>query len=549
MDIKEFLDFIDFDEALTEDIMRLSARAMLMETTNNKDKIALELKSKSSRLELSWTEAIMPFSQWLKGKAVDGKDILDNKNATRLFSAAGDLDYGLTFERKIAHHTLTQSEENILNNKDSNGVKVVFDLYSMITNDFRYNYCPPGKKACIIDTLDELNLHTYSADAAEREEAYRARFEQFDTNIEKLFVSYQAIVKNWVYESKLRGYATPISMRNVANHLSDNAINTLLSVCSNNTAIFQRFFKWKANALGFETLRRVDFMAPLSTKPQTIELEPAISEVLQTFSEFSPQFSKHAKKIIDDNHVDLLPKKGKRSGAFCLSVGPSIDPYVMTNFAGRMQDKFTIAHELGHGVHFIYSSNHRVSAQHANLPLSETASTLAEMIVFEKTIANITDKQVKKQLLADKLMDSYSSIMRQNYFTKFEIAAHNASQAEFSIDILNQLWMENLAEQFGDSVEVNDMFKVEWSYVPHLFDRPFYCYAYSFGELLSMALYARYKSEGESFVGKIEKILEAGGSKDPAEILGEVGIDMEDTNFWQGSFELIENWMKQLESL
>lgn len=544
-----FLDFIDFDEAVGEDILRLDGRVMLMESADTKDKKALELKSKITQVELAWTEATLPISQWLKGKEIEGKVTLDDANAKRLFAAAGDLEYSLNFGRKLAQYVLPQTEEQIITNKDTNGVDVVFDLYSMITSDFRYNFCPPGKKACIIDTLDELNLHTYSHDPAVRKEAFRARFEQFDGNIEKLFVCYQAIVKNWVYTAKLRGYSSPISMRNVANHLSDSAIDTLLSVCGKNTATFQKFFKWKAQQLGKTQLDRVDFYAPLDAKAQTIELEPSVDEVLQNFTDFSPAFAQHAAKIITSQHVDFLPKANKRSGAFCLSMGSKIIPYVMTNFAGRMQDKFTLAHELGHGVHFMYAANHRTGAMHANLPLMETASTFGEMIVFEKTLQATTDPLVKKQLLADKLMDSYATIMRQNYFTKFEIAAHAASETDFSIDILNTLWLENLAEQFGDSVKIDDMFKVEWSYIPHIFDRPFYCYAYSFGELLSMALYARYKEDGESFVSKIEQILAAGGSKSPTEILANVDIDMEDSNFWQGSFSIVEGWMEQLESL
>lgn len=549
MSIDDFLVFIDFDEALTDDVMRLSGRVMLMESTNGKDKIALQLKSKISQLELTWSEATLPISQWLKGKKVEANETLDDSNANRLFAAAGDLEYGLNFGRKIAAHLLTQKEELIITNKDSNGVNVVYDLYSMITTDFKYTFCPPGKKACVIDTLDELNLYTFSADEAERVEAFRARFEQFEGNIEKLFVSYQAIVKNWVYVAKLRGYKSPITMRNVANHLSDKSIEVLLDVCSNNTATFQRFFKWKANQLGKSKLSRTDFMAPLGNSVQEIELQPAVDEVLQNFKEFSPTFSDNAAKIISASHVDYLPRADKRSGAFCLSLGANITPYVMTNFSGRMQDKFTIAHELGHGVHFLYASDHRSGAMHTNLPLSETASTFGEMIVFEKTLETTQDNEVKKQLLAEKMTDSYSTVMRQNYFTKFEIAAHAASETNFSIDVLNQLWLDNLSEQFGDSVEVDDMFKVEWSYIPHLFDRPFYCYAYSFGELLSMALYARYKSEGESFVTKIEQILKDGGSKSPADILASVGIDMEDPEFWQGSFGIVENWIEQLEML
>lgn len=549
MSTELFKEFLVFDESIDEDMIRLGGRVMLMESADIKDKQAMAFKTKLKNLDLELSSATIALSQWLKGNEVEGKQRLDDDNTKRLFAVAGDLEYGLQFGRKAAGYSLPQKEELIIRNKDSNGVGVVNDLYNMTTSDFRFQFCPPGKKVCTIDTIDELNRYTYSADPAEREEAFRARFEQYEKNIEKLFVAYQAIVKNWVYECKLRGYASPISMRNVDNHLNDKSIETLLGVCKKNTEVFQRLFRWKAKQLGQAKLRRVDFYAPLNTEAQTIELEPSIQQVLQNFREFSPQFSDYAKLIIDKNHVDFLPRPNKRSGAFCMSIGPKIAPYVMTNFAGRMTDKFTIAHELGHGVHMLYASGHSIGAMHANLPLMETASTFGEMVVFEKTLLATTDNQVKKQLLAEKLFDSYATIMRQNYFTKFEIDAHAASEKEFSIEVLNELWLDNLAEQFGDSVEIDEMFQYEWAYIPHIFSTPFYCYAYSFGELLSMALYKRYKDEGDSFVGKIEQILAAGGSQDPAEVLGSVGIDMEDPEFWQGSFAIVEDWLKQLEEL
>jgi oligoendopeptidase F len=183
------------------------------------------------------------------------------------------------------------------------------------------------------------------------------------------------------------------------------------------------------------------------------------------------------------------------------------------------------------------------------LPLAETASTLGEMMLFEKILSETKDANTKKQLLSDKLADSYATVCRQNFIVKFEIAAHEAIQKGIEESELSQMWLDNLKEQFGDSVEIDDMFRYEWSYIPHIIHSPFYCYAYNFGELLSMALYAKYKQEGESFVPKIEAILAAGGSQDPKQVLANVGIDMGSADFWQGSFELIKAWQKELETL
>jgi oligoendopeptidase F len=232
-----------------------------------------------------------------------------------------------------------------------------------------------------------------------------------------------------------------------------------------------------------------------------------------------------------------------------MTITPTITPYVLLNYTNKMRDVSTLAHELGHGVHSLYANKHSISTQHATLPLAETASTLGEMILFEKILSETKDPKLKKQLLSDKLADSYATVCRQNYIVKFEISAHDAIQKGIEENELSQMWLDNLKQQFGDSVEVDEMFRYEWAYIPHIIHTPFYCYAYNFGELLSMALYAKYKQEGESFVPKIEAILAAGGSQDPKEVLANVGIDMSSADFWQGSFELIRAWQKELETL
>jgi oligoendopeptidase F len=356
-------------------------------------------------------------------------------------------------------------------------------------------------------------------------------------------------VKDWNYEAKLRGYDSAISMRNSANHVSDQAISTLMQVCEKNSDIFQQFFIYKAKMLGVEKLRRFDIYAPIGELKTTLSYESALELVLESFDDFSADFASKAREIIASNHVDALPSANKRSGAFCATIAPSTKPYVLLNYSGKGSDVSTLAHELGHGVHSIYAQEHSISSQHPSLPLAETASTFAEMVLFEKLLAKTTDRDEKKLMLADKIASSYASILRQNFFVKFEIEAHQKIQEGITEQELSALWMKTLQDQFGESVEVDEMFRHEWAYIPHIHHTPFYCYAYNFGELLSMALYQRYKNEGDSFIAVIEKILSAGGSQDPAVVLQEAGIDMASAEFWQGSFTIIEGWISQLEAL
>lgn len=549
MSSDEFLEFTKFHEECVELLHRLGARPALMESIDHKDSLAIKLKNQVKDIEVLFSEKIQPISLWLKGKEVAKKEVLDDENAKRLFNANEDLTYVYSYARLMGRYSLDENSENILTAKDANGTKVITDLRDMIETEFEFDFKPTGGEPRKISNSAELSSYTYSTIPAEREAAFRARFEQYEKNVDKFFLAYQAIVKDWNYEAKLRGFSRPISMRNVANHIDDKVIDTLVEVCSQNVGIFQRYFKFKARAMGTKVLSRFDLYAPIGETATSYSYEEALQMVNEAFEGFSPRFAQNAKKIIVEKHIDSHPGGSKRGGAFCMTVAPSVTPYVMLNFAGKMRDISTLAHELGHGLHSLYANNHSISSQHANLPLAETASTFGEMVLFEKLLTESKDDTTRKILLSDKLADSYATICRQNYIVKFEIAAHEAIGKGVDKNELNELWFNNLKKQFGESVFVDEIFKYEWSYIPHIIHTPFYCYAYNFGELLSMALFARYKKEGQAFVGRIESILEAGGSQDPKLILEKVGIDMASADFWQESFELINNWQNQLEAL
>jgi oligoendopeptidase F len=156
---------------------------------------------------------------------------------------------------------------------------------------------------------------------------------------------------------------------------------------------------------------------------------------------------------------------------------------------------------------------------------------------------------VRRDLLANALDDAYITVMRQAYFTIFEKDAHEMIAANASLDELTGHYMKNLREQFGDAVELSDEFKWEWISIPHFYHSPFYTYAYSFGQLLVLALYQQYRIEGEAFIPRYLKLLTYGGSEAPAKILTEAGLDISSSDFWQGGFDVLEKMIAELDQL
>ncbi|MGA7272747.1 MAG: M3 family metallopeptidase, partial [Acidimicrobiia bacterium] len=253
--------------------------------------------------------------------------------------------------------------------------------------------------------------------------------------------------------------------------------------------------------------------------------------------------------VFAEDHLDSEVRKGKRSGAFCMSVLPGMTPWVLVNYQGRPDDVATLAHELGHAIHAILASDHTLFTYHSSLPLAETASTFGEMLLVDKLLEEEQNEDVRRDLLFRQVDDSYATIMRQIFFALFERRAHEMVNAGASVEELSKAYVENLEEQFGDAVELGEEFRWEWVSIPHIYQVPFYVYAYAFGQLLVLSLYQQYKEEGEAFKPRYIKILSAGGSDAPARVLAEAGIDIHSAEFWQGGFDVIADLIDQLEAI
>jgi oligoendopeptidase F len=363
---------------------------------------------------------------------------------------------------------------------------------------------------------------------------------------------YQTRLRDWHNENiDMRKFNKPIAARNLSNDIPDEAVDALLDVARKNVNIFQRYFRLKAKYIGIPSgkLRRYDIYAPVARAKKTYTFDEAVKMVLDAFNAFEPKVADLAKRVFDESHIDSEIRKGKAGGAFCWSVVPEMTPWVLVNYQGTGREVATLAHELGHAIHAMLASHHNTFTFHSSLPLAETASTFAEMVLIDKLLTEEKDESVRRDILFKQMDDAYATIMRQSFFALFEKQAHEMVQKNASADDLAAAYLENLKEQFGDALELSDEFKWEWVGIPHIYHTPFYVYAYAFGQLLVLSLYQQFKAEGESFKPKYLKILSAGGSEAPEKILSQAGINIRDPKFWQGGFDVLEKLVSELEKL
>ena len=532
-------------ESIMEDLSIVNSFAQLKYAADTSSNEAASLVLQTEKLSSEISNKILFFDLWFKKE-------LDENNAQRLVDSIS-LVYRefLKYKRLLAKYSLNESEEKIINTLEVTGPSALVKIYDRMTNNFEFTIIRKRGKKKVIRTFtnkEKLISLIRSPKANEREFAYKALFKTYEKNSGVLGEIYQNLVTQWKDENiSIRGFKSPISVRNIYNNIDDTTIETLLSVCRKNVTMFHDYFKEKAKLIGVKKLRRYDLYAPISSKnTPKFTFKNATKLVLDTFSRFDPRFGTYTERLYKESHIDSEIRNGKTGGAFCYTVSPRRTPYVLLNFNGMMRDVSTMAHEFGHAIHSMFAYDKPILVSHAPLPLAETASVFGEMLLNEEIYKKL-NREKKKIFLAEQIDDMYATIIRQAFFTIFEIEAHkNIVEQSVTIDNISEYYMNNLKAQFGDSIHISDDFRWEWLYIPHFFHTPFYCYAYSFGNLLVLSLYQQYREEGNSFISKYIKILSAGGSEKPETLLRNSGFNINDSSFWQQGFDLIQMKINKL---
>lgn len=533
-----FRPLLTLSEEIAAAASKIGAYAYLWFSENTKDLAARSFKTKVEERLTAFQNRLVFFDLWWQS--------VDEDNARRLMAGTGTLRYHLETIRRFKPHTLSEPEEKIVNIKNITGRSAIHSLYDVVTNAFTFSLTVDGKQKTM--TREELTSYLRHASGQLRESAYRELYRVYADQHDLLGEIYKALVNDWKAENlQLRRFASPIATRNLGNDIPDEAVASLLKVCQKNAGVFQRYFHIKARLCKIKPMSRYHIYAPHRTAQKSYRYQDAVRMVLEAYRGFSPQLADLAERVVHERHIDARTRPGKIGGAYCYSVTPAMTPYVLLNFTGEARDIATMAHELGHAVHGMLASKHSIFTFHSTLPLAETASVFGERILSNALVNQERDKSVKQALLLNQLDDIYATVLRQAYFVQFENQAHEMIAQGATVKDLAKTYLAEARQQFGKSIRVPDEFQWEWLTIPHIFASPFYCYAYSFGNLLVLALYRRYQKEGASFVPKYLDLLGIGGSESPQTILVKVGVNMASEDFWQSGFDTISEMVDQLD--
>ncbi|MDZ4855283.1 MAG: M3 family oligoendopeptidase [Nitrospirota bacterium] len=538
METSIFRPLLNLSEDIAAGASKIGAYAYLWFSENTKDLAARSFKTKVEERLTALQNRLVFFDLWWQS--------VDADNARRLMTGTGTFRYHLETIRRFQPHTLSEPEEKIVNIKNITGRSAVHSLYDVVTNAFMFTLTINGKRKTM--TREELTSYLRHASGRVREAAYRELYRVYADQHDLLGEIYKTLVNDWKAENlQLRRFTSPIATRNLGNDIPDTAVTSLLNVCQKNAGIFQHYFRIKARLCKIKPMSRYHIYAPHRTEQKSYRYQDAINMVLEAYRGFSPQLADLAERVVHERHIDARARPGKIGGAYCYSVVPGMAPYVLLNFTGEARDIATMAHELGHAVHGMLAAKHSMFTFHSTLPLAETASVFGERILSDALMNQEQDKKVRQGLLLNQLDDIYATVLRQAYFVQFENQAHEMIAQGATVKDLAKTYLAEVRQQFGKGIKVPEEFQWEWLTIPHIFASPFYCYAYSFGNLLVLALYRMYQKEGASFVPKYLDLLSTGGSEAPQTILAKVGVDMASEEFWQSGFDTIREMVEQLE--
>ena len=469
---------------------------------------------------------------------------LDDAKADELLAADG-LDFArhfLRMERRYRPYLLSEPEEKILTEKQVSARAAWARLFAE-----QVSAVEVGAKR---EALDVALARLSSNDRSVREQTARDVTEALQPGLRTRGFIFNTLLADKATDDRLRGYPSWISGRNLSNQVSDESVEALVhAVQGRYEAIPQRWYRLKAQMLSLPKLADFDRAAAVTGEEPVFRWGEARDLVLDAFGSFSPDLEREARRFFDERWIDAPVRAGKRGGAFATTAVPSVHPYVMLNFTAKRRDVLTLAHELGHGLHFALAAPQGILQQHTPLTVAETASVFGEAIVFGRLLDQAETPESRLGLLAEAIEGAIATVFRQTAMNRFEDAVHTArrSEGELSVERFGELWADSQHALFGDAVEVTEGYRSWWSYVHHFVSVPGYVYAYAYGQLLALAVYGRYEEEGESFVPAYIDLLSAGGSKSPEQLGEIVGIDLADPGFWDKGLALVERQLDAAE--
>lgn len=401
--------------------------------------------------------------------------------------------------------------------------------------------------------LNNSNYSNYlkSEDRNVRKEAFESLYKSY-SNYKNTFASLlRGNVKSNFFVSNTRKYNSPLEMSLYSDNIDKKLYTSLIEKVHNNLDIMKEYMKVRKDILGVRDVHMYDVYAPLVKNiSRNYTFEEAKALVLKALEPLGETYINDLKGLFDSNCIDVYNNLNKRSGAYSWGCYDTL-PYVLLNFEGKFYDVSTIAHELGHSMHSLYSTKYQDYHDHGYpIFLAEIASTVNEILLNKYCSLHAESKEEKAYYLNNLLENFRTTLVRQTMFAEFELMIHDleANGEVLTDELLCNTYLELNKKYFTDEAISDDLIKFEWARIPHFYTS-FYVYKYATGISVASRIVSDILSGKEGALDNYMKFLASGGSDYPLEILKKVDIDIENDDTIDKALYMFRETLKEFKEI
>ena len=381
-------------------------------------------------------------------------------------------------QRRFRLHVLSEPEERALGERDPAAVSAWQALYAQTTSTIEVPFdAGEGDQP---HTIDRLLAYVHDPRRDVRLRSLETLYAALEPRLPVLAHCYDSLVGDRLVLDRVRSYGDdPMALTHLQNELDGEVVYAMMEAVEARYALAQRWFVAKAAMLGIDRLELADQYAPVG-EARSVDYDEGRLLVDASFSVFSLRIREIAEEFFTEHRVDAEPRAGKRGGAFCSPIAQDARPYVMLNYTDNMNDVLTMAHELGHGMHFQLSHDAQTPhSAHTGLALAEVPSTFAEFVAYDHLLAHEDHAETRRVLLAARAEGAFATIYRQTVLARYEQRAYaiRAGAQTLTPERLGGIWIEENNRYYGDSVSLPKGYAYGWSYIPHFVSTRFYTYA------------------------------------------------------------------------
>ena len=452
---------------------------------------------------------------------------------------------------RLKAHVLDKDKEKLLSHF-SQYMGAVNDIYDELsTSDIKWNEITlsTGEKVLVTNGMYSKILDG-NKNQDDRRKAFEALYSSYDINKNTYSAIYKGILQRDAAGTKAKNYNSTVEKALEPNNIPVKVYENLINSAKENSGPLKKYVEFRKKQLGLNSYHYYDNQIKLADYTREFSYEEAKEIVLKSVEPLGEDYTKNLEKAVGEGWLDVYETPNKRSGAYSLNIY-DVHPYMLLNYNGTMDAVFTLAHELGHTLHSMYSTKYQPYATNDyTIFVAEVASTFNERLLLDYMLKNTNDHKEKIALIEEAIGNIMGTYYIQALFAAYEYEAHKLTEEGNPItpDVLSEIMTKLFAEYFGDSLVMDELQKIIWARIPHFFNSPYYVYQYATSFAASSRLYEKVTNEKyspeerEEARKKYIELLKSGGNNYPIEQLKLAGVNLEEKE----NFEAVAHEMTRL---